>query len=415
MKKKLYVLNKLITLLKGNITDSNPTEREFRATVLFRFFLIIVIYFVVDVRENIPDWMYLAFKNAAYPLFIYNGLLFIFYKKINKVLSKIPVLIFIDLFISVGLMLIGAGWRNSYFGYTLTTIILFTIFLKIKGAWFSTIMLILVSLIKEPSAEGIDMLSFSVSNMDMRLGAASAYIVAGVIIGYFRYLLDKIRQLSRERIAETRKAAVMEQKMKLALDLHDNIKSKINAIVLLYNPLLKRLFKKHSEDQEDLLRLWKWLYYLQTETMRFFISLKSEHHIENTSFELMALIRDEISLFSEITRFSWSFESEVGNLFLPIKLKQSLLQFIGESMLNAWKHSGVKQGVIKLEKQAESSVSLSIAENGKGFILTDDLLTSYSGIHSLHIRAEEVKGRLKIEAAPGAGCRLTLSIPVYED
>ncbi len=415
MKKQLKAFNTLLSPLKPDITDSHPTKREFRATVLFRFFLIIIIYFVVDVRENIPEWMYLAFKNIAYPLFVYNGLLFIFYKKIHKLLSKIPLLIIIDLFISIGLMLIGAGWRNSYFGYTLTTIILFTIFTKSKGAWFSTIMLVLVSLIKEPSAAGEDMVSFSVSNMDMRLGAASAYIIAGIIIGYFRYLLDKIRKLSQERIAETRKSAAIEQKMKLALDLHDNIKSKINAIVLVYNPLLKRLFKQESTEQEDLLRLWKWLYYLQSETMRFFISLKSEHSVDNSTFNLVDLVREEISLFSEITRFSWSLELEIQEVLLPVKMKQSLLQFISEGMLNAWKHSGVKQGVIHLEKHTDNTISLSIAEKGKGFTLTDSLLSCYSGIHSLHIRAEEVNGRLEIETAPGVGCRLTLNIPVYAD
>ncbi len=415
MKKKPGVFYSLLTHIKINIADSHSAESEFRAAVLFRFFVIIIIYFTVDVRYNIPEWMYLAFKNIAFPLAIYNGLLFIFHKKINKLLRKLPVLLMIDLFVSVGIMLIGAGWRNSYFGYTLTTIILFTIFLKIKGACVSTIMLICVSLIKEPSPQGVDLVSFNVSNMDMRLGAASAYIITGVIIGYFRYLLDKIRQLSQERIAETRKTAAMEQKMKLALDLHDNIKSKINAIVLMYNPLLKKLFKRKSADREELLRLWKWLYYLQNETMRFFISLKSKHPGTDDCFNLIELVKEEIMLFSEITRFSWQLTTGTDEIFLPVKIKQSLLQFIGEGMLNSWKHSGVKQGSISIKKQTDDSVRLLITDKGKGFILTDDLLTCYSGIQSLHIRAEEINGSLNIEAAPGSGCRLVLKIPVHTD
>jgi signal transduction histidine kinase len=323
-------------------------EQVFRAIMLLRICSIAVIFFAVDARVNIPEWMYSAFKNATYPLFIYNTLLFIFTRKVNRLLKRYPLLLAIDLIISIGLMLIGAGWRSSYLAYTFTTIIIFTLFLNLKGTWVSTLLLFLVSIVKDPSPGGEDLLAFSTSNLDMRLGAALAYIIAGVIIGYFRFLLDKIRLLSEERVKETEKRVEVEQKMKLALDLHDNIKSKINAIALAYNPVLKRLFREKPGEREELLRLWKWLYYLQSETMRFFIALKSGNAPDTASFNLVDFVKEEITVFKEITRFSWYLTFDREDVMLPFATRQSVLQFIGEGMLNAWKHSGVHEGVIQI-------------------------------------------------------------------
>ncbi len=390
--------------------DPLSTESEFRAIMLLRFVSVIVIFFAVDLRENLPEGMFRFFKTATYPLFFYNGLLLVFYKKINRVLHKFPFLLAVDMAASIALLLIGGGWRNSYFVYSFSTIIIFTLVINIRGAWISSVILIVTSLVKDPSPEGTGIISLDFSDMDMRMGAVLAYIVAGIIIGYFRYLLDKIGRLSRERIAEAEKKAVIEQKMKLALDLHDNIKSKINAIILAYSPLLKQLFQEQPDKQEELLRLWNWLYYLQKETMRFFLSLKSEYVIEESSFDLAGLVQDEIKIFRETTRFLWHLENEYGEVMLPFGMKQSVHQFVSECFLNAWKHSGALMGTVQIKKENEKVVMV-ISEKGKGFRLTDKMLSGYSGIHSLHARACEFGGELKIETATGKGCRIMLSIP----
>lgn len=411
MKIKQTLGNFITSQFKNPPEDPLSTESEFRAIMLLRFFTVIVIFFAVDLRESIPEGMFRLFKNATYPLFVYNGLLLLFHKKINKVLHKFPLLLTIDMAASIGLLLIGGGWRNSYFIYSFSTIIIFTLVINKKGAWISSILLIIASLIKEPSPEGTALISFNFSNMDMRMGAALAYVVAGIIIGYFRYLIDKINRLSGERIAEAEKKAAIEQKMKLALDLHDNIKSKINAIILTYNPLLKQLFEEKPEKQEELLRLWNWLYYLQKETMRFFLSLKSGYIIDESSFDLAGLVRDEIMIFKETTKFLWHLENEDDEVLLPFAMKQSVHQFVSECFLNAWKHSGVRKGTVQIRKE-NCKVILVISENGKGFRLTDEMLSGYSGIHSLHARAYEFDGDLEIETAPGQGCKMTLCIPV---
>lgn len=395
---------------------NNDTKRQFRAVLLLRVASVVIIFINLRFRIELPDWMLDSFKSVFYILFVFNLLLLIFYKPVADLLVRRKYLITVDLVISVGLLLIGAGWRSSYFSYTFTTIIIFAIFGKIKGNAIATFILMIVSLLKNPY-EGGDELAFIIfdtSTLDMRIGACNFYLIAGVIIGYFKFLLDKISILRNEKIMEIKKSAVIEQRMKLALDIHDNIKSKIQAIILHHKPLIKTLLVQDTEYKQDILRLWKWLSYVQKDTLRLFHSLKKEDLFfpedKEGQIDLIKFIDEEINAFSDVTSFSWNLEYTEKDFFIELSKKQSLLQFLNEAMINSWKHSGVNKGTIKLFKSKKKK-QITIRDYGKGFNIKTVKKNRYSGLMSMKLRAEELGGNLEIISIPGNGCTLIITFP----
>ena len=192
---------------------------QFRATLLLCLISIIIIFFSVEARTSIPKWMFNLFKTFTYPLFFYNLVLLIFHKPLAHILDKYRFILIFDILIGIVLLFIGAGWRSSYFAYTFSTLILFAIFGNLKWLVISVIVFIITSLIKNPIKNMDDAIAiqiFSATNLDMRLGAALAYIIAGFIIGYFRHLLNRIDKATKEKILEVEKQTILQNKMKLA-------------------------------------------------------------------------------------------------------------------------------------------------------------------------------------------------------
>ena len=90
---------------------------------------------------------------------------------------------------AVAILAIGGGWRSSYYFYTLTTLILFTIFLNRTGAWLAAAVFIGAALLKNPAGELPAVATFGATDWDLRLGAALYYLCAGLVLSYFDTML----------------------------------------------------------------------------------------------------------------------------------------------------------------------------------------------------------------------------------
>jgi signal transduction histidine kinase len=200
--------------------------------------------------------------------------------------------------------------------------------------------------------------------------------------------------------------------MQLAADLHDNIKSKVTAILLLYRPLLESLFSKKGTRREELLKLWKWLNYLQEDTLKMFTSLKAgdREQEKQKKVDLADLVREELRIMGDITDFRWSFQSDNGAVKIPAAQMPALRRFLGEAALNAWKHSGVRQGVIRLSATGKE-IRLAVEDRGKGFDRSRRRDDGTHGLRSMKRRAEELNGTLTVETGAGRGVSLVLIFP----
>lgn len=233
----------------------------FAATLRFRVGVVTVIAATAGFRHSLPDWMINWFLLIAAPLFIYNLAALLWRRRLEPILIRYPWLLIIDLLIAVAILSLGGGWRNSYFLYTLTTLMLFTIFLKRQGVWSAAVVFIGAALLKHPAGELPAVATFGVTNWDMRLGAALFYLCAGLILGYFDTLLSRIERLAQEKVIETQRRVAIEEKARLALGLHDGAKQMISALLLRSRALLRRQEWEETAVRRELEWLWRGMSY----------------------------------------------------------------------------------------------------------------------------------------------------------
>jgi signal transduction histidine kinase len=396
--------------------QSSQLHLVLRATLGYRLITIVVAILTLPIRSELPTSMAQSYALIPIPLAFLNFLAIIYAKPLVAFLRRHPTWLAIDLVFSIGIILAGGGWRSSYFVYTLTTIIIFTIFANKKGTCISAFVLALVSTCKNPLPNGDPLQIFDVTNWDLRLGASLFYITACLILSYFTTIIERLNSLTEERIVWEREHSAMKQKINLAFDLHDRLKSKLSAILLIAGMLAKKTAALDDQTAKDTKRLWQWLNYCQSELDQLVLSLKTNkesHPLENRMIDLCRLAKEEIRIFSAMTGFYCSVETDESDIMVPEPMKPVLGAFISEALTNSWKHSGTTNGVIRLERNRDQ-VKIEIIDHGEGFELLQVDRSKASGLTSLTHRAEELHGQLAIKTSPDRGCSCILTFSITE-
>jgi len=95
---------------------------------------------------------------------------------------------------------------------------------------------------------------------------------------------------------------------------------------------------------------------------------------------------------------------------LPLAIETTLFRVAQEALGNAVKHAQASEVVVTLEAD-NGGVTLTVADNGRGFDSSAPLPLGHLGIIGMRERAEAVGGRLQVESAPRAGTRVIVAAP----
>ncbi len=398
-----------IEIEMGSSLISAERSRTLTAALYFRLVAVVVIAVAAAFRHALPVWMREGFVLIALPLFCYNLAALLGRKQLERLLIRHPGLLVVDLVISVAVLAIGGGWRNSYFFYTLTTLILFTIFLNRQGVWAASTVFMAAALLKDPAGELPAIETFAATNWDMRWGAALFYLCAALVLGYFDTLLSRMEYLAREKIAETQSRVTVEAHQQLALELHDGAKQMVLALILRSRGLLRCQEWDEDSARKELEWLWRGLSYLQTELNHLVKALRGQE--STTGWEVSAIVREEIQIVTALTGSHWTLEVSLEEpAFLSAQRRDALRHFLAEALMNAWKHAGVAAGEVEL-RQRQDEIVLGVSDRGCGFDPATSGECGTVGLYSLRQRARELDGNLELESQPDQGCRLTLRFP----
>ena len=205
---------------------------------------------------------------------------------------------------------------------------------------------------------------------------------------------------------ETRGKAALEERQKLARELHDSVSQALYGIALNASAA-DELFDVAPERARglvgDVLRLAE---AGLTEMRALIFELRPES-LEQEGL-VGALEKQAAALQARHglqVRLSLGSEPEV-----PAATKEALYRLAQEALHNAAKHARARTLDVVLEV-TNGAVDLLVADDGRGFDPDGDF-PGHLGLRSMRERTAAVGGTLEIASAPGAGTRLSVRVPV---
>lgn len=194
----------------------------------------------------------------------------------------------------------------------------------------------------------------------------------------------------------------------IAGDLHDEIGSNLSAIAVFSevagNP------KKSSSEVAGLLK--KITAYSQSsqDSMSDIVWM-----IDTKNDRLGALKVRMYSFANEVLepkdiRLSFSAEPILDQIKLTMEQRKAVYLIFKESINNILKYADAGEVVIKISREKDL-ISLSVADNGKGFTVNEERnknLKGGNGLQSMKKRAQSINGKLLVISSEGAGTNVTL-------
>ena len=207
-----------------------------------------------------------------------------------------------------------------------------------------------------------------------------------------------------ELFEQTKDLAVMEERNRLARDLHDSAKQKAFAALAQLGTARGILnghgngVTMHLNEAENLV----------TDVIQELTFLVQEiYPIALQEKGLVPTLREHI--------FEWENRNDMmvqlitrNERRLPLEVEQALYRITQEALANVARHSQARRVDMSLVYNGDS-VQLSVSDDGCGF----DVNRKHGmGLRSIRERVSSIRGTVQIQSAPGHGTRLLVQVPV---
>jgi signal transduction histidine kinase len=225
------------------------------------------------------------------------------------------------------------------------------------------------------------------------LGSGDLFFIAAIIA----LLYGAVREISREEAARIR-TAVLEERRRVARDLHDGVAQELAFIAS-----QTRWFLRQPTDTQPLGQIMDAV----------------ERALDESRGAIAALSRpiDE-PLDRALGHAALDIANRVGarlqldldeDIQVPADWRDALLRIAREAVANAVRHGRAR--TISLQLREGDGVWLRITDDGDGFDLAAPRSSQSFGLTSMRERAESLGGEFNISSAPGSGTTIEVVLP----
>jgi signal transduction histidine kinase/putative methionine-R-sulfoxide reductase with GAF domain len=229
-------------------------------------------------------------------------------------------------------------------------------------------------------------------------------------ITLFMTIADQIGGLvERARLVrQAESAAVVQERQRLARELHDSVTQLLYSQVLFAGAGLKVLRHGDLANTEDYLSRIDQAAQQALKEMRLLVyQLRPTDYLEEGLEGALARRLDSVE---KRTGINARLVVE-GDLSLDESVEMALYRIAEEALNNTLKHAQASAVTITL-RALEGRVILEVADNGIGFDPQRGLQAGGMGLENMHERAAALGGRLQIDSQPGQGAKITVEIEV---
>ena len=208
----------------------------------------------------------------------------------------------------------------------------------------------------------------------------------------------------------SRELSVVEERNRLARDLHDSVAQTLFSIDLTAEAAAT-LVGQNPAEAKDRIRELQRLGRDATNTLRTLIFELRPAEVAGSG--LAETLERYVAGLRRVYPVKIDVRTEGEGRIKP-GVERQLFGIAQEALNNALKHSGASEIDVRLAV-ADKGATLSISDNGSGFDpgVRYDALSAHSkrlGLTSMQERADSLGGRLRIDSKPGAGTTVTLEL-----
>jgi signal transduction histidine kinase/CheY-like chemotaxis protein len=214
-------------------------------------------------------------------------------------------------------------------------------------------------------------------------------------------------------LQRTREIAVVEERTRLARDMHDGVAQNLAFLLLQVDGCLN-MVEEGGKLEARLERVHSLLKQNIDELRRNIFDLRP---VELEGKSIFAVLENFVAEFGRrwYLKTTCVVEGEPGDEISP-EVESALYRILQEALSNARQHAQCNRLAVKLSATYKQWVSLEIEDNGCGFDLakTEQNVNKQKGLGlvSMRERVNTVGGHLTIESNPGAGTRIFARLPL---
>ncbi|MCL4870230.1 MAG: sensor histidine kinase [Anaerolineae bacterium] len=225
-------------------------------------------------------------------------------------------------------------------------------------------------------------------------------------IGDFGDELNEMAAELRGLLQSRQELAALEERQRLARDLHDSVKQHLAAAALQIGAAEALLPQNTAAAQASLTQAGELTHQAQRELGAIIFALQPTTLGRQG---LAAALRDYAASWSRQFGIAAAIDS-AGERPLPPEVEGALFRFAQEALTNVARHSGADSVRINFRCQA-NELQLTIHDNGRGFD-PQAAPTSGFGLQNMRQRLAELGGQTIFDAAPGKGTTVTAYLPL---
>jgi signal transduction histidine kinase len=208
---------------------------------------------------------------------------------------------------------------------------------------------------------------------------------------------------------QTREYAVVEERNRLARDLHDSVTQSLFSVTLLSEAALSLLDRDPAKARERLERANE-------------LAQGALAEMRALIFQLRPMTLQEEGLISALKKHLSALHSRHGPVVelqvtgsvrrLSAPIEDAAFGIVQESLNNVVKHANAPRTQVQLHFGPDA-LGVATVDNGVGFDPAAARLTPTLGMSSMRERAEGIGGRLVVESAPAQGTKISAELPIH--
>jgi signal transduction histidine kinase len=238
------------------------------------------------------------------------------------------------------------------------------------------------------------------------LGLAIEYVQASQTLD--QRVGERTREIEEQRLAAAQETAVLEERQRLARDLHDSVTQALYGITLHAQVGRRLLASSDVASASDSLRALQDTAQEALDEMRLLI------------FELRPPILEQVGLVAALRARLNAVEGRAnlqtrliadGIGALPSPIEQALYRIAQEALNNVLKHAHAQRVIVRVQ-QADANVVLEITDDGGGCEPAVAHENGGMGLRGIVERVAEFDGTFTLESTAEAGTHLCVEIPL---